>query len=377
MRILTAGESHGPMLSAIIEGIPAGLYINIDEINRILALRQQGYGRGKRMAIETDKVWFSSGVRQNITLGSPITMHIQNKDFKKWQTIMNPIGAKEGNQRIVTEPRPGHADLVGGQKRRFQDLRNVLERSSARETAMRVAIGALCQQLLTELGITSRSYVTQIGPVKANKEKCDNLNHSDLHCLDREAEEKMKQIIDEAKANGTSLGGQFTVEIQHVPAGIGDYTQWDKKIDGRLAQAMMSINAIKGVSFGDGEALAKQSGADMMDGIIWNEGFSRTSNHLGGVEGGMTNGEPIVVNAIMKPIPTQYAPLRTVNIHTKEPKLACVERSDTCAVPAASIIGEYVALTTLTMAILEQFDGTSMSRLKEQWKAYKEELERY
>ncbi|AZP92122.1 chorismate synthase [Enterococcus mundtii] len=375
MRFLTAGESHGPQLTAIIEGIPAGLEVSLEKINEDLARRQGGYGRGGRMKIEKDRVQITSGIRHGKTLGSPITMIVENKDWKNWQTVMSvePIEEKHVTRRRVAKPRPGHADLVGGMKYQHQDLRNVLERSSARETTMRVAIGSLAKQILAALDIEIASHVAVLGGVKATipevlpvaviKEKT---MISEVNMVDFEIEEQVKTLIDETKKAGDTLGGVVEVRVENVPAGLGSYVQWDKKLDGKLAQAMLSINAFKGVEFGIGFDAATLPGSKVMDEITWDQeqGYRRTTNHLGGFEGGMTNGEQIIVRGVMKPIPTLYKPLMSVDIDTKEAYKASVERSDSTAVPAASVVAEHVIATALAVEILEHFPADNMSELK-------------
>lgn len=381
MRILTAGESHGPELTAIIDGFPSGLTVDIQKINDVLASRQQGYGRGGRMKIEQDTVHITSGVRHGKTLGSPITLVIQNKNFEQWQDEMAMDDCDYISKRTVTKPRPGHADLVGGMKRRFSDLRNVLERSSARETAIRVAIGALCAQLLEALGIQHYSRVLSIGSATDDTSVSAFLSHPvvdrEVRSTTTKSQAAMKAVIDQAKEERTTVGGMVQTIVTGLPAGLGDYTQWDKKFDAMMSMSVMSINAFKAVSFGDGEGLASSFGRDVMDGITYTDTFHRTSNHMGGVEGGMTNGEAVVVNGVMKPIPTQYHPLKTVDIHTKEETTASVERSDTCAVPAASIVMEYVVLTTITSIILNTFESSQFDRLVEQWEQYRTEMEQF
>lgn len=375
MRFLTAGESHGPQLTAIIEGIPAGLEVSLEKINEDLARRQGGYGRGGRMKIEKDRVQITSGIRHGKTLGSPITMIVENKDWKNWQTVMSvePIEEKQVTRRRVAKPRPGHADLVGGMKYQHQDLRNVLERSSARETTMRVAIGSLAKQILAALDIEIASHVAVLGGIKATipeelpvaviKEKT---TISEVNMVDLEIEEQVKTLIGDTKKAGDTLGGVVEVRVENVPAGLGSYVQWDKKLDGKLAQAMLSINAFKGVEFGIGFDAATLPGSKVMDEITWDQeqGYRRTTNHLGGFEGGMTNGEQIIVRGVMKPIPTLYKPLMSVDIDTKEAYKASVERSDSTAVPAASVVAEHVIATALAMEILEHFPADNMCELK-------------
>lgn len=376
MRYLTSGESHGPKLTTIIEGLPAGLPLALADINSELAKRQVGYGRGARMQIETDQIEITSGLRHGKTLGSPLTLTINNKDWKNWESVMGiePVTEKEAFKRKVTKPRPGHADLVGGIKYGHQDLRNVLERSSARETAMRVAVGAVCKKLLLDLDIVSVGLVTEIGgikvPLDSNKEiqeVQELVNTSDLRCLDETQGMLIRKKIDASKLAGDTLGGVVTVLVNNLPVGLGSYTQWDQKIDSKLAAAVMSINAFKGVEFGIGFEMARLNGSEVMDPINWSEeaGFTRASNRLGGLEGGMTNGQPVVINAVMKPIPTLYKPLASVDIHTKEAYQASIERSDTCAVPAASVIAENVVATVLAEAILNKFDSDNFEHLKQ------------
>lgn len=376
MRFLTAGESHGPSLTTIIEGLPAGLPLSEEDINEELAKRQVGYGRGARMSIEKDQIMITSGIRHGKTLGSPVTLILENKDWKNWQTVMGTaaVTEKEMLKRKVTRPRPGHADLVGGIKYGHRDLRNVLERSSARETAMRVAVGAVCKKLLKELSIETLGYVSNIGGLEMMptekmtfSEMSQRVNQSDLRSLDEEAAVIVRQKIDETKKAGDTLGGIVSVIVTNLPVGLGSYTQWDQKLDGKLAQAIMSINAFKGVSYGDGFDLAYLKGSQVMDPITWHKetGYGRLSNHLGGFEGGMTNGQPILLNAVMKPIPTLYKPLQSVDIETKEIYKASVERSDTCAVPAASVIAENVVATVIAEAIMSKFDSDNFSVLIE------------
>ena len=375
MRYLTAGESHGPQLTAIIEGVPAGLAISVDQINQELARRQGGYGRGGRMKIEKDQVQLTSGIRHGKTLGSPITMIVENRDWKNWQTVMSvePVSEKDEQLRRVAKPRPGHADLVGGMKYQHRDLRNVLERSSARETTMRVAIGALSKQLLAALDIEIASHVAVLGGIKAEvpmtlsvAEIKEKTAISEVNMVDLTIEDQVKTLIDETKKAGDTLGGIVEVRVENVPAGLGSYVQWDKKLDGKLAQAMLSINAFKGVEFVIGFESAFRPGSKVMDEITWNQtnGYQRASNHLGGFDGGMTNGEQIIVRGVMKPIPTLYKPLMSVDIDTKEPYKASVERSDSTAVPAASVVAEHVIATTLAMEILDHFPADNLTELK-------------
>lgn len=377
MRYLTSGESHGPQLTVIVEGVPANLEIKVEDINKEMFKRQGGYGRGRRMQIEKDTVEIVSGVRNGYTLGSPITMVVTNDDFTHWRKIMGaaPISDEErGNMnRTITKPRPGHADLVGGMKYNHRDLRNVLERSSARETAARVAVGALCKVLLEQLDIEIYSRVVEIGGIK-DKDFYDsetfkaNLDRNDVHVIDDGIAQAMRDKIDEAKNDGDSIGGVVQVVVENMPVGVGSYVHYDRKLDGRIAQGVVSINAFKGVSFGEGFKAAEKPGSEIQDEILYNTelGYYRGSNHLGGLEGGMSNGMPIIVNGVMKPIPTLYKPLNSVDINTKEDFKATIERSDSCAVPAASIVCEHVVAFEVAKALLEEFQSNHIEQLKQQ-----------
>lgn len=388
MRYLTAGESHGPELTAIIEGFPAGLAISEEQLNFELARRQKGYGRGGRMKIEQDTVAITSGVRHGKTLGSPITLTVANRDWKNWQTVMapQPVEEKQTRLRQVTHPRPGHADLVGGMKYEHRDLRNVLERSSARETALRVAIGALAKQLLAALKIEVASHVVNLGGITAEippklslSEIRQRSEASEVRVVDPTVEAEIIQKIEASKKAGDTLGGVVEVRLANVPAGLGSYVQWDRKLDGKIAQGILSINAFKGVEFGIGFAAADHPGSEVMDEISWNEtnGFQRETDRLGGFEGGMTNGEQIIVRGVMKPIPTLYKPLNSVDIDTKEPLKASVERSDTTAVPAAAVVAENVVATIIANEILETFHSDSIKELKHELTTYQERLKNY
>lgn len=386
MRYLTAGESHGPELTAIIEGIPAGLELSIEKINQELARRQGGYGRGGRMKIEKDQVRITSGVRHGKTIGSPITMIVQNRDWKNWQTVMSveAVAEKDQNLRRVSKPRPGHADLVGGMKYGHHDLRNVLERSSARETTMRVAVGAIAKQILAAVDIEIASHVMILGGIEATvpetisvQEIRAKVNESEVNMVDKTVEESVKELIDQTKKAGDTIGGVVEVRTDNVPAGLGSYVQWDRKLDGKIAQIMMSINAFKGVEFGIGFEAARQPGSKVMDEIVWKEGYSRRSNHLGGFEGGMTNGEQIIVRGVMKPIPTLYKPLMSVDIDTKEPYKASVERSDSTAVPAASVVAEHIVSTVLAEELLDKFSSDTMEEFKQAVAAYREAIKNF
>ncbi|MDG5384595.1 chorismate synthase [Staphylococcus aureus] len=377
MRYLTSGESHGPQLTVIVEGIPANLEIKVEDINKEMFKRQGGYGRGRRMQIEKDTVEIVSGVRNGYTLGSPITMVVTNDDFTHWRKIMGaaPISEeeRENMKRTITKPRPGHADLVGGMKYNHRDLRNVLERSSARETAARVAVGALCKVLLKQLDIDIYSRVVEIGGIK-DKDFYDsktfkaNLDRNDVRVIDDSIAQAMRDKIDEAKNDGDSIGGVVQVVVENMPVGVGSYVHYDRKLDGRIAQGVVSINAFKGVSFGEGFKAAEKPGSEIQDEILYNTelGYYRGSNHLGGLEGGMSNGMPIIVNGVMKPIPTLYKPLNSVDINTKEDFKATIERSDSCAVPAASIVCEHVVAFEIAKALLEEFQSNHIEQLKQQ-----------
>lgn len=379
LRFLTAGESHGQCLTAILEGLPAGLKINIDEMNKKLARRQMGYGRGGRMKIETDKADILSGVRFGETIGDPITLQVKNHDWDNWTQKMSVDGEPFGER--VTAARPGHADLVGIHKYNRTDIRDILERSSARETAARVAVGAVCQQFLNELGISVCSHVINIGGVEIDKKKIDYTkiaeNTSELNCMDAEAEEKMRERIRAAGQAGDTLGGIFEVIAAGMPEGLGSHIQWDKRLDGRLAQAVMSIQAIKAVEIGDGTLYAYNPGSEMHDEMFYDENkhVYRRTNHAGGLEGGMTNGENVIVRAVMKPIPTLMKPLHSVDIASKEEVLASKERSDVCAVSAASVVGAAMVAITIADAVLEQFGGHAMIDIKNSINNYRKRLD--
>nr|WP_295971665.1 chorismate synthase [uncultured Bacillus sp.] len=376
MRYLTAGESHGPQLTTIIEGLPAGMPLLQEDINEQLARRQKGYGRGRRMEIETDTAAITSGVRHGVTLGSPVALAVENNDWKHWTKIMGPEpfeGNEDDIQRKITRPRPGHADLNGALKYGHRDMRNVLERSSARETTVRVAAGAVAKKLLKLLGIEVASHVIEIGGVKANEagytsiQKLQELTEaSPVRCLDPEAEKEMMKAIDTAKENGDSIGGIVEVIVEGMPAGVGSYVHYDRKLDAKLAAAIVSINAFKGVEFGIGFEAAHKPGSEVHDEIAWDKenGFYRKTNRLGGLEGGMTTGMPLVIRGVMKPIPTLYKPLQSVDIETKELFSASIERSDSCAVPAAAVVAESVVAWELAAAIVDQFYADRFDALK-------------
>ena len=376
MRYLTAGESHGPRLTAIIEGVPAGLPLTADYINVELKRRQGGYGRGARMKIESDQVEITSGVRHGLTMGGPITLNVTNLDHQKWLEIMSvsDVEEKKKGLRKITKPRPGHADLVGGIKYRFDDLRNSLERSSARETTMRVAVGAVAKRLLEEIGVQVASHIVNFGGIEV--EVPENLTvsqikeavaQSEVSIVNREREEEIKAYIDRVKKEGETIGGIVETIVGGVPVGLGSFVQWDKKLDAKIAQGVVSINAFKGVEFGLGFEAGRRKGSQVMDEILWSEqdGYTRRTNHLGGFEGGMTNREPIIVRGVMKPIPTLYKPLMSVDIETHEPYKATVERSDPTALPAAGVVMEAVVATVLATEVLDKFSSDNLEELKE------------
>lgn len=382
MRYLTAGESHGPQLTTIIEGLPSLLPITAEKINHDLKRRQGGHGRGRRMQIETDTVEIVGGVRHGQTLGSPVALVVTNDDWKHWTKIMgaDPLADDvnpEDIKRQISRPRPGHADLVGGMKYGHRDLRNILERSSARETTVRVAVGAVAKALLNELGISIVSHVTEIVGIKADTSVIEGKSADEIraiieadpcYCVDPVASAKMVEAIDEAKKAGDTIGGVVEVIVEGMPAGVGSYVHYDRKLDAKLAAAMLSINAFKGVEFGIGFEMARRKGSEVHDEILWSEeeGYTRATNRLGGLEGGMSTGMPIVVRGVMKPIPTLYKPLQSVDIETKEPFKASVERSDSCAVPAASVVAEHVIAWEIASAIMDQFHGDQLPQLKAQ-----------
>ena len=375
---MTAGESHGKGLIGIIEGVPAGMNITEEYIEKDLLRRMQGHGRGGRMKIEKDHAEIFSGVRHAVTLGSPISLLIKNFDWVNWEDRM-ATGKPKKEHRKVSMPRPGHADLAGVMKYGLDDIRNVLERSSARETAMRVAIGAVCRKLLEEVGITVGSRVYQIHNIVDNtpvsndmglKELNDTVDASPVRCFDKDAEKKMMDVIDEARNNGDSVGGSFEVIAKGLPYGLGTYINADGKLQARISQAMMSVNAFKGVELGAGFASSAVFGSELHDEILYeNNKITRASNNAGGIEGGMSNAQPIHVKVSMKPISTLIKPLRSIDLNTMEPKLAHKERTDSCAVPAASIIGESMLTIVLADALLEKFGGDNLDQLKKHIKA--------
>ncbi|MBI5073634.1 MAG: chorismate synthase [Nitrospirae bacterium] len=394
LRFLTSGESHGKALVGIIDGIPSGFSLSSDDIDRDLKRRQGGYGRGGRMKIETDHGEIISGVRWGKTLGSPIALQIVNKDWDNWQKGMSEHERDALSIPSVIKPRPGHADLSGAVKYDTKDVRNILERSSARETAMRVALGAIAKSILSVFGVAVGSYVIQIGSAGVKKQQCSTekqllalfrlAEKSSVRCPDKVASAKMVAAIDKAIQHGYSLGGLFTVFVTGLPMGLGSHVQWDRKLDGQLAQAIMSIQAIKGVEIGSGFAMAALPGSEVMDEIYYRKSsdpgimpFFRKTNHAGGIEGGMTNGMPITLTAAMKPIPTLRKPLASVDIITKRPLAAAYERSDVCAVPAAAVVGEAMAALTIADAFLGKFGGDSKKEILRNYKSYLSYIRNY
>ncbi|KAA8751371.1 MULTISPECIES: chorismate synthase [Paenibacillus] len=387
LRYLTAGETHGPQLTAIIEGLPSNLTIDFEELNFQLHRRQKGYGRGRRMQIEKDQANFVGGIRHGYTTGAPVALVVQNNDWKHWQNIMNiePIEGSDEEKRRVHRPRPGHADLNGGLKYNLKDLRNVLERSSARETTVRVACGAIARQFLAEFGIKVAGRVLRIGEIEAPyqdlpiDELIEVTEASSVRVTDAETEKKMEAYIDQIKQEGDSIGGIVECIVEGVPIGLGSYVQYDRKLDARIAQGVMSINAFKGVEIGIGFEAGVIRGSQVHDEIMHTDerGYHRATNRLGGFEGGMTNGMPVVVRGVMKPIPTLYKPLQSVDIDTKEAFTAQVERSDACAVPAASVVMEHVVAWEIAKAFLEKFGGDSMEEIRANVASYNAQLENY
>ena len=374
----TAGESHGPAEVSLVHGVPAGLGLLAEDVNRDLARRQQGYGRGGRQKIEKDEMEFLGGVRHGRTLGSPVAMLVRNNDYANWENRMSPAPVEDPPDPI-TLPRPGHADLAGMQKYAFDDLRNVLERSSARETTARVAAGGVAKKLLAEFGVEIYSAVYRIGTVAYPKEQAAldsaTADESEVRCPDPEVTERMKAEIDAARFARDALGGEFVVVAHGCPPGLGSYVDWRDKVDARLAAAIMSINAMKGVEFGMGFGLAARRSSEVQDEILAGNGhLARASNRLGGIEGGMTNGEPVVVSAAMKPISTIAKQLRTVDLSTGEPTRAFKERADSCAVPAAAVIGESMVAIVLAEAFLEKFGADNMTDIRAAHDAYARRL---
>lgn len=377
LRYLTSGESHGKSLISILDGIPANIELNIDEINYELEKRQGGYGRGGRMKIEKDNINILGGVRGKRTLGGPISIEIKNKDYENWIQYMNPMDNVDFESKKVEKVRPGHADLVGCLKYDFEDARNVLERSSARETASKVAVGAICKQVLKNFNIDFTSHVIQIGSIKDNNiYKFDyikeNVDKSVVRCVNKEIESQIIKEIDKVKTEGDTLGGVVEIRVKNLIPGLGSYTQFDKKIDGELAMHLMSVQAIKGVEIGIGFDVASNPGSFVMDEIYYDNenGIKRKTNKLGGIEGGMTTGEEIIIRCAMKPIPTLYKPLKSVNINTLESYSASIERSDNCAVPACSVVCENVVAFVICKYFLDKIGGDNLNDLKSNYNSY-------
>jgi chorismate synthase len=397
LRYLTAGESHGPCLTILIDGVPAGFPVDIAQINHDLWRRQQGYGRGGRMLIEKDEAQIRSGIRWGETLGSPVALGIDNRDWKNWTKKMSPSAEDRDEKIAVTKPRPGHADLNGVFKYDRSDIRDILERASARDTVSRTAAGSFAKQLLAPFGIRVMGYIRSIGNVTANldglsyEETYARAEESPVRTADSAAEAEMIALIETCKKEGNTLGGIFEVVALGLPPGLGSHTQWDRKLDGRLAQALMSIQAIKGVEVGLGFEMARRRGSQVHDEIFFQPdkmvtegtprivptGFYRGSNNSGGTEGGMTNGSPLVVRVAMKPISTLMSPLQSVDLRTKHAADASVERSDVCAAPAAAVVGESVVAFELANAFLEKFGGDSLREIKRNYESYLEQIKGY
>ncbi|MBI2350432.1 MAG: chorismate synthase [Deltaproteobacteria bacterium] len=397
LRYFTAGESHGPCLTAIIDGVPAGFPIDVKKINHDLWRRQQGYGRGGRMLIEKDEVQIRSGIRWGETLGSPVALGIENRDWKNWTKKMSASPEDRDEALAVTKPRPGHADLTGVLKYHHSDIRNILERASARDTVSRTAVGSFCRQLLAPFGIKVMGYIRSIGKVEAKSEGLTyeeifaRSDESPVRVADKEAEDKMIALIEDCKKKGDTMGGIFEVVALGLPPGLGSHAQWDDKLDGRLARALMSIQAIKGVEIGLGFEMARRRGSEVHDEIFFDPdkmvsegtprivptGFYRGSNNSGGTEGGMSNGAPLVVRVAMKPISTLMSPLQSVDLRSKRPADASVERSDVCSAPAAAVVGEAVVAFELAVAFLEKFGGDSLHEITRNYEGYLEQIKNF
>ena len=385
LRFLTSGESHGKALVSIIEGFPANVPVDPAEINRDLKRRMGGYGRGGRMKIESDQIELLAGVRHGRTLGSPIAFVIHNRDWANWTDIMSSeANLAAADKRQITRPRPGHADLPGALKYRFEDMRNVLERSSARETASRVAVGAFCKTLLQALGIKLYSHTVSVKDIQISEEQLSRVSvttieaieSNEMRCADPELNEAMKHAVDQAIEKGETIGGTFEVRASGVPVGLGSYVHWDRRLDGRIAQAIVSINAVKAVEIGSGLEVDPY-GSEYHDEILYDPAareFRRKTNHAGGIEGGMTNGEEVIVRGVLKPIPTLRRPLMSVDMRTKEPFRAQYERSDTCVVPAAGVIGEAMLAIVLVEAIQEKFGGDTLEEISANLNHFRESI---
>jgi chorismate synthase len=397
LRYFTAGESHGPCLTAIIDGVPAGFPIDVEKINHDLWRRQQGYGRGGRMLIEKDEAEIRSGIRWGETLGSPVALGIANRDWKNWTKKMSASAADRDEAIAVTKPRPGHADLTGVLKYHHEDIRNILERASARDTVTRTAAGSFCKQLLAPFGIKIMGYIRSLGGIEAEsdgltyEEVYAKAENSPVRVADARAEGRMIELIEECKKKGDTLGGIFEVVAIGLPPGLGTHAQWDRKLDGRLARSLMSIQAIKGVEIGLGFEMARRRGSQVHDEIFFDPqkmvtegtprivptGFYRGSNNSGGTEGGMSNGAPLVARVAMKPISTLMSPLKSVDMRSKAPADASVERSDVCAAPAAAVVGESVVAFELAAAFLEKFGGDSLHEIRRNYESYLEQIKRF
>ncbi len=397
LRYLTAGESHGPCLTMVIDGVPAGFPIQIEKINHDLWRRQQGYGRGGRMLIEKDEAQVRSGIRWGETIGAPVALGIENRDWKNWTKKMSALPEDRDEKIAVTKPRPGHADLNGALKYDRSDIRDILERASARETVARTAVGSFAKQLLAPFEIRIMGYIRSIGNVLANLDRLSfneiyaRSEESPVRTADPEAEEKMIALIEECKREGNTLGGIFEVVVLGLPPGLGSHTQWDRKLDGRLARALMSIQAMKGVEIGLGFEMARRRGSEVHDEIFFDPskdvsegtprvvptGFYRGSNNSGGTEGGMSNGAPVIARVAMKPISTLMSPLQSVDLRSKQPADASVERSDVCAAPAAAVVGESVVAFEVARAFLEKFGGDSLREVRRNYENYLEQIKNY
>lgn len=397
LRYLTAGESHGPCLTMIIDGVPAGFPIQIEKINHDLWRRQQGYGRGGRMLIEKDEAQVRSGIRWGETIGAPVALGIENRDWKNWTKKMSALPEDRDDKIAVTKPRPGHADLNGALKYDRSDIRDILERASARETVARTAVGSFAKQLLAPFDIRVMGYIRSIGNVAADLSRLSfheiyaRSDESPVRTADADAEEKMIALIEECKREGNTLGGIFEIVVLGLPPGLGSHTQWDRKLDGRLARALMSIQAMKGVEIGLGFEMARRRGSQVHDEIFFDPskdvsegtprvvptGFYRGSNNSGGTEGGMSNGAPLVARVAMKPISTLMSPLQSVDLRSKQPADASVERSDVCAAPAAAVVGESVVAFEIARAFLEKFGGDSLREVRRNYENYLEQIKSY